>query len=77
MYVSTILFHDDVVCRGEGTTYQNEPRYERGYVEEVIWTLEKKSDITFFYNVSDVSKVTNVSAVFKDASLEARFLICC
>ena len=40
-------------------------------LEEVIWTLEKKSDITFFYNVSDVSKVTNVSAVFKDASLEA------
>ncbi len=39
-------------------------------LEEVIWALEKKSDITFFYNVADVSEVRKVDAVFKDVSLE-------
>ena len=39
-------------------------------LEEVIWALEKKSDITFFYNVTDVAGSNKVDAVFKDAPLE-------
>ena len=39
-------------------------------LEEVLWALEKKSDITFFYNVTDIAKVPKVNAVFKDASLK-------
>ena len=39
-------------------------------LEEVLWALEKKSDITFFYNVTDVAGSNKVDAVFKDAPLE-------
>ena len=39
-------------------------------LEEVIWALEKKSDITFFYNVTDVTGIHKMNAVFKDAPLE-------
>ncbi len=39
-------------------------------LEEIIWTLEKKSDIAFFYNVADVAGINGVNAVFKDAALE-------
>lgn len=39
-------------------------------LEEVIWALEKKSDITFFYNVTDVTGIHKMDAVFKDAPLE-------
>ncbi len=39
-------------------------------LEEVIWALEKKSDITFFYNVTDVERINKMNAVFKDAPLE-------
>lgn len=39
-------------------------------LEEVIWTLEKKSDITFFYNVADVASIKGVNAVFRNASVE-------
>lgn len=39
-------------------------------LEEVIWALEKRSDITFFYNVTDLAGIEGVNAVFKDALLE-------
>lgn len=39
-------------------------------LEEIIWTLEKKSEITFFYNVADVAGIKGLDAVFKDTSLE-------
>lgn len=39
-------------------------------LEEVIWTLEKKSEITFFYNVADVAKIKGLDVSFKNASLE-------
>ncbi len=39
-------------------------------LEEIIWTLEKKSEITFFYNVADVAGIRGLDAVFKDTSLE-------
>lgn len=33
-------------------------------LEEIIWTLEKKSEITFFYNVADVAGIKGLDAVF-------------
>lgn len=39
-------------------------------LEEIIWSLEKKSEITFFYNVADVAGIKGLDAVFKDKSLE-------
>ena len=39
-------------------------------LEEVIWALEKKSDITFFYNVTDMEGIDKMNAVFKDVPLE-------
>lgn len=39
-------------------------------LEEIIWTLEKKSEITFFYNVADVAGIKGLDAVFKDTSLD-------
>lgn len=39
-------------------------------LEEVIWTLEKKSEITFFYNVADVAKIKGLDVSFKNASLD-------
>ena len=39
-------------------------------LEEVIWALEKKSDTTVFYKLTDVAGSNKVDAVFKDAPLE-------
>ena len=38
-------------------------------LEAVLWSLEKKSEMTFFYNQADVSRITQVDAVFKEATL--------
>lgn len=35
-------------------------------LEEVIWALEKQSQMTFFYNVADVKEIKGIDAVFRD-----------
>lgn len=39
-------------------------------LENILWTLEKESKLSFFYNVSDVSKFKKLDAVYRNMPLE-------